>query len=333
MPTALTSSLHQQIRRTIRRYGLLPPGSRVLVGLSGGSDSVALTRLLLDLAENGEFAIAGVAHFNHLLRATAPRDQAFCEEFARRLTLPIVIERGDVAAYAEEHGLSTEDAARRLRYGFLTRTAAALEASRIAVAHTQDDQAETFLLKLMRGAGATGLGGIYPQRDIVIRPLLDVTRAELRTYLTNMGEQWMEDESNADITNPRNRVRHRVLPELDCAAGASTRPAIARAAALIREDGQWLDDLAHAQFRTLATEIGSTIELDVPDLAETPLPVRRRVLLEAMRHQSGGREIGLEHVESVLALIGGLQGGVDVPGCRVELRGRKLVLTAGGAVR
>jgi tRNA(Ile)-lysidine synthase len=324
------SALHQQVRRTIRRYGLLPPGSRVLVGLSGGSDSVALTRLLLDLAKNGEFEIAGVAHFNHLLRPTAARDEAFCEEFARRLALPIVTEHGDVAAYADEHGLSSEDAARRLRYGFLKRAAAALEASRIAVAHTQDDQAETFLLKLMRGAGATGLGGIYPQRDLVIRPLLDVTRAELRTYLTNMGEQWMEDESNADITNPRNRIRHRVLPELDCAAGASTRPAIARAAALIREDGQWLDDLAHARFRTLAVEAGSAIEFDVPTLAETALPVLRRVLLEAMRQQSGGREVGLEHVESVLALIGGLHGGVDVPGSRVELRGRKLVLIQQG---
>ena len=332
MPTALTSSLHQQVRRTIRRYGLLPPGSQVLVGLSGGSDSVALTRLLLDLAENGQFDVAGVAHFNHRLRATADRDQAFCEQVARRLALPIVTEGGDVAAYADEHGLSTEDAARRLRYGFLNRTAAALKATRIAVAHTQDDQAETFLLKLMRGAGATGLGGIYPQRDLVIRPLLEVIRSELRVYLTNLGEQWIEDESNTDITNPRNRVRHRVLPELDCAAGASTRPAIARAAALIREDGQWLDDLAQTRFRTVAAEIGSTIELDVAALGETPLPLLRRVLLEAMRRQSGGREIGLEHVESVLALIAGLQGAVDVPGCRVELRGRKLVLIQQGAL-
>jgi len=330
----LTTALHHQIRRTCRRYGLLPPGARVLVALSGGSDSVALTRILLDLAANGEFEVVGVAHFNHRLRPSAARDEAFCQDLAQRLALPIVTESADVAAYADEHRLSTEDAARRLRYSFLKRAAAATGASCVAVAHTQDDQAETFLLKLMRGAGLTGLGGIHPRRETVIRPLLDVTRAELRAYLGRVGERWIEDESNEDVSNPRNRIRHRVLPELDQAAGASTRPAIARAAALIREDGQWLDDLSQARLRALAVETDSVIELDVPALAEMPAPVLRRVLLGAMRMQSGGREIGLEHVESVLALVGGLKGGVDVPGCRVELRGRKLVLIQrGGAVR
>jgi len=327
------TALHQQIRRTLRRYGLLPPGSRVLVGLSGGSDSVALTRLLLELAENSEFGVVGVAHFNHRLRASAERDEMFSQELAQRFGLPIVIERFDVSEYADEHRLSLEDAARRLRYRFLERTAAALKANRIAVGHTQDDQAETFLLKLMRGAGLTGLGGIYPRRDTVIRPLLDVARSDLRAYLERLGERWVEDESNDDVGNPRNRIRHRVLPELDRAAGAPTRPAIARAAALIREDGQWLDELGQERFRAIATETDYRIEFDVSALAETPVPLLRRVLLEAMRRRSGGREIGLEHVESVMALLGGLQGGgIDVPGCRVELRGGKLVLIQQGAL-
>ena len=329
----MTSPLHQQVRRTIRRYGLLPPGARVLVGLSGGSDSVALTRLLLDLAEHGEFSLVGAAHLNHGLRASAGRDEAFCREFAARRRLPIVVERIDVRSYAETQGLSIEDAARRLRYDFLHRTAAACGADRTAVGHTQDDQAETFLLKLMRGAGLTGLGGIYPRRDSVIRPLIDVPRAELRAYLASLGESWVEDESNQDLDNPRNRVRHRVLPELDRAAGAATRPAIARAAALIREDGQWLDELSQERFRAVAVETGAGLELDVRGLSETPAPVRRRVLLEAMRRRAGGREIGLEHVEAVLSLVGGAQGGVDVPGSRVELRGGKLVLIQKGPVR
>jgi tRNA(Ile)-lysidine synthase len=328
----MLTALHQQVRRTIRRHGLLPPGARVLVGLSGGSDSVALTRLLLDLAEHGEFEIAGVAHLNHLLRASAERDERFCEALAQRLGVAIVMERADVRAYAEKNALSVEDAARRLRYGFLERTAAALTATRIAVGHTQDDQAETFLLKLMRGAGLTGLGGIYPRRGNVIRPVLDVTRADLRAYLTDLGEAWVEDETNHDLANPRNRVRHRVIPELDRAAGGATRPAIARTAGLIREDGQWLDDVSDERFRALAVEDDGRIELDAAALAETPLPVLRRVLLQAMRKRAQGREIGLEHVESVLALLGSLHGGVDVPGCRVELRAGKLVLIQQGAL-
>ena len=327
-------ALHQQVRRTIRRHGLIPPGTRVLVGLSGGSDSVALTRLLLDLSEHGEFTVAGVAHLHHGLRASADRDEAFCRGFASRVGLPIVVERADVAAHAAAQGLSTEDAARRLRYAFLERTAAAMGATRIAVGHTEDDQAETFLLKLMRGAGLTGLGGIYPRRDSVIRPLLDVPRAELRAYLAGLGEAWIEDESNADVAIPRNRVRHRVLAELDLAAGGPTRPAIARAAGLIREDAQWLDELSRERYRAVVVERDGGLELDVHGLTQAPAPVRRRVLLDAMRRTANGREIGLEHVEAVLALLGGGTGGVDVPGSRVELRGGKLVLcTTGGPLR
>jgi tRNA(Ile)-lysidine synthase len=136
----------------------------------------------------------------------------------------------------------------------------------------------------------------------------------------------VEDESNEDLDNPRNRIRHRVLPELDRAAEGSTRGAISRAAALIREDGQWLEALGEARFLTLAHQTDSGLELDVRGLAETPAPVRRRVLLRAMRAAGGTREIGLEHVEAVAGLLNGAQGGVDVPGTRVELRGGKLVL-------
>ena len=321
------SALLQQIRRTIRRHGLCPPGSRVLVGLSGGSDSVALTLLLLDLAEHGEFSVVGAAHLHHGLRPSADRDDAFCRDFAKRHGLRMVVETADVQAYARAHALSIEDAARRVRYGFLDRAASEVGASRIAVGHTQDDQAETFLLKLMRGAGLTGLAGIYPQRGSVIRPLLEVTDADLQEYLTSRGEPWVEDETNDDLDNPRNRVRHRVLPELDRAAGGSTHSAIARAAGLIREDGQWLDELSQERFKVLATETEAGLELDARNLAETPLPVLRRVVLQAMRTVGRSREIGLEHVEAVVALLKSGHGGVDVPGSRVELCAGKLAFT------
>jgi tRNA(Ile)-lysidine synthase len=326
------TALHQHVRRTIRRYDLLPSGSRVLVGLSGGSDSVALTRLLIDLSEHGEFTVAGVGHLNHGLRTTAARDEVFCREFAERLGLPIAVETAAVRDYAVTESLSVEDAGRRLRYGFLERAAVEMSASRIAVGHTQDDQAETFLLKLMRGAGLTGLGGIYPRRGAIVRPLLDVTRDELRVYLRSRAETWVEDETNLDLDNPRNRIRHRVLPELDLAAAGSTRAAISRAAALIREDGQWLDALSDERFHNLARRTHTGLEFDARSLAEAPPPVLRRVLLQAMREAGGAREIGLEHVEAVTALLSGGQGGVDVPGARVELRDGKLVLLSRGVV-
>jgi tRNA(Ile)-lysidine synthase len=298
----------------------------VLIGLSGGSDSVALTLLLRELSEHGGFTVVALAHVNHQLRPDAGQDERFCREFAGRLDVPIHVDAVDVRAYAVTQRLSIEDAARRLRYESLRRCAVDIRADRVAVGHTRDDQAETFLLKLIRGAGMTGLAGVYPQRGDVIRPLLDVSREELREYLRSAGQTWVEDHTNADLRNPRNRIRHRVLPELNEAAGADTSHAIARAAGLARDDTQWLDELASGRFSVLVREIPHGLEIDAADLDEEPLPVQRRIILRGLRVVADGREIGLEHVESALGVAAGLAAGADVPGGRVELRRGKLVL-------
>jgi tRNA(Ile)-lysidine synthase len=322
----VTSQLHQRVRKTIERYALCPPGSHVLVAVSGGSDSVALLLLLRDLAENGKFGVAGLAHLNHGLRPTADRDERFCRDLAARLHLRISVKQEDVKGFARGRNLSVEDAARRIRYDFLEQAADAFGADRIAVGHTQDDQAETLLLKLIRGAGLTGLGGIRPRRGRIIRPLLDAARGDLRKYLSDVGQEWIDDESNEDLANPRNRIRHRVLPELDCAAGASTRPVIARAAGLAREDTEWLDELAQHRYEQLAQTSDDGVTIEAAALAAEPAPVRRRVLLKALRVAADGREVGLDHVEAAGATLAGSAGGADFPGGRVELRRGKLVL-------
>jgi tRNA(Ile)-lysidine synthase len=323
-------SLHQQIRRTIRRHGLWPSGARLLIGLSGGSDSIALVLLLRELVEQDGFTVVSLAHLNHRLRCTATRDEQFCRELAARIALPIAVESVDVASYAQTQRLSVEDAARRLRYDFLHRVAESASADRIAVGHTRDDQAETFLLKLIRGAGMTGLGGIYPRRGKVVRPLLDVTRSDLRRYLESRGQTWMDDETNEDLANPRNRIRHRVLPELDLAAASSSSPAIARAAAIVREDGQWLDELADRRFDDLAIREATAVEIDVSGLMAEPPAVRRRVVLTALRLAAPNREIGFDHVEMALEVAAGESSGSDLPGARAELRRGKLVLLRDG---
>ncbi|MGE0444310.1 MAG: tRNA lysidine(34) synthetase TilS [Vicinamibacterales bacterium] len=298
----------------------------MLVGLSGGSDSVALTRLLLDLSAHGGFTVAGVAHLNHQLRDTAGRDEVFCRSFATGVALPICVGHADVMAAARSQGRSLEDAARRERYAFLDRAAAELGADVIAVGHTRDDQAETFLLKLMRGAGLAGLAGVYPRRGRIVRPLLDTSRADLRTYLTDAGQSWVDDETNEDVSNPRNRIRHRIIPELDRALGGDSRPNLARAAALAREDASWLDEVADAHYAEIAREHPGGVDLDATALASLPPPLGRRVALRGLRRVAGGREVSLDHVDAVLGVARGRSGGADVPGGRVELRGGKAVL-------
>ena len=286
---------------------------------------MGLTLVLRELARYGGFSLVGLAHVNHQLRETSARDETFCRDFGDRLGIGVLVEGIDVLRYARSKGLSTEDAARRIRYDFLSRSAESLGADIIAVGHTQDDQAETVLLKLSRGAGLAGLAGIYPRRGTVVRPLLDVGREEVRSWLQTAGETWVEDETNDDLGNPRNRIRHVVLPELDTAAGGPTRGALARAAALAREDAQWLDELAGEQFDTLADVRVDGVELDAPGTGRLPTVLRRRVLLKAMR-LAAGREIGLDHVETGMAVLAGTCGGADIPGARMELRRGKLVL-------
>ena len=320
------TALLQQVRRTIRRHELCPPGTRLLIALSGGSDSVALTFILRELAPNGGFEIAGVAHVNHHLRSTADRDEEFCRTLAARLDLPITVDNVNVADYAARERLSVEEAARRARYAFLHRCAADVGADRIAVGHTRDDQAETFLLKLIRGAGLTGLGGIYPRKGALVRPLLDVSRADLREYLRARCESWVEDETNADLSNPRNRIRHRVIPELDASYRGPVSASIARAASLARADGTWLDGLAAQRYRELATSDAEGVTLPAAEVAAEPEPIRRRILLEALREVSNLREVALEHVEAATDILNETSAGVDLPAARLELRRGKLVL-------
>ena len=322
----VNSGLHQRVRRTIGRHALLPTGARVLVGLSGGSDSVGLLLVLHELATHGGFSVVAAGHFNHRARPTADRDERFCRDLSASVGMAFVRDDANVAAVAAAEGQSFEECARRLRYSFLHRAARDHGADRIAVGHTRDDQAETFLLKLARGAGPSGLGAVYPRRGAIVRPLLDVSRDEIREWLAARQQNWVEDESNAALGNPRNRIRHRVLPELDAAYGGPTRAQLARAADLAREDGQWLDEQAAERLAALARHGQDRLEFNASALLMEPAPLLRRLILQAMREQAGEKEIGLEHVELALEVLRGERQGADVPGSRWELRREALVL-------
>jgi tRNA(Ile)-lysidine synthase len=251
--------LQRRVRRTIRRHALIAPGERVVVALSGGADSVALLHLARELEAAGDFVVAGAAHLNHQLRgAEADEDERFCAALAARLDLPIEIARIDVRELARREKRSIEDAARRARYAFFERAADRLGADVIAVAHTRDDQAETFLLRLIRGAATRGLAGIRPRAGRVVRPLLELDRSELRAYLEARGIAFREDASNLDLSNPRNRVRHELIPYLASQFSPSIAAVLAREAELARVD----EDALHAEAIKIADQIVLTDEGD-----------------------------------------------------------------------
>jgi tRNA(Ile)-lysidine synthase len=291
-----------RVLRTIRRHELLPRDSRVLAGVSGGSDSVALLHLLLELQETAGFRVSGVAHVHHGLRGeAADRDAEFCRSVAAACALPFHLEQVDVRGVARAERASLEEAARRLRAEALARAAVALSCDRVAIGHTRDDQAETVLLKLLRGAGTRGLRGIHPSVDATVRPLLEVGRDELRRWLLDRGLSFVDDETNADLRFRRNAVRHRVMPVLVDLFGPAAAGALARHADVAREDEALLTSLARPLADKAVRADESNIRIDCQDLASNPVALRRRVFFEALR-AAGVREPGFEHVMQLVDL-------------------------------
>ncbi|HET9834068.1 MAG TPA: tRNA lysidine(34) synthetase TilS, partial [Vicinamibacterales bacterium] len=193
---SLPMELPDIVRRTIRRHDLAAPSTRVVIALSGGGDSVALAHVLHDLHRASQLTIAGIAHFNHQLRDDADNDEQFCRAVADALGHPFLSDRENVAARANRERRSIEVAGRNARHEFFARACTHFSADVVALGHTRDDQAETFLLRLMRGAGARGLSGMHPRSGRVIRPLLDCGREELRAFLVERDVTFMDDATN-----------------------------------------------------------------------------------------------------------------------------------------
>ncbi len=280
-------------------------GDRVGVAVSGGADSVALLRLLLELrAELG--LVLSVVHFNHKIRGeAADADEQFVRELAARFELPFLSRSGDAPALARVRSLSLETAARELRYGYFRELLGQGGLDKIATAHTLDDQAETVLMRLVRGAWTTGLAGIYPQLAAaeqptkhtagqIVRPLLSIPRSALEAYLGELGQPWRQDATNQDIHHLRNRVRHLLLPLLQ----REFNPAIKRVLAETAE-------IARAEEEFWSQSIRSSGNLEArlrPDLLrQVPLALRRRMVRYAAEEH--GLRLAFQQVESVLKLV------------------------------
>lgn len=300
------------------RHRLIDDGDRVLVAVSGGPDSVALLHLLLRLAEERSLTLHAF-HMDHGLRPGSAEDAAFVARLTREWGVPLTSVRANVRA-RRRPGESVQQAARRVRYAALRRAAAEAGARRIALGHHGDDQAETVLMRFLRGAGAAGLGGMRWRRGPFIRPLLGTSRAQIEAYCTAHGLETREDPSNAAVEYLRNKIRLQLLPLLEAEYNPNVRAALNRTAALLRDDDDLLEYLAHRAFRRMARTApdlaARTVTLPARELRRRAAALRRRIVRHAVRRAGGALDLlTYDHVEGILALLDGEPGAaVDLPG-------------------
>jgi tRNA(Ile)-lysidine synthase len=312
-----------QVRRTVETYALLVPGDGIVVGVSGGPDSQSLLHVLVRLREEYDLRLH-VAHLNHGTRgADSDADAEFVATLAAGWNVPFTIEKQDVPALARAHKLAFEETARRVRYAFLARVAVEVGAEKIAVGHNADDQAETVLMHFLRGTGVAGLRGMLPATPItdyrllepflsnqptnqlanqptIIRPLLEVSRADIEAYCVEQSLTPRFDLSNLDTTYFRNRLRHELLPLLET-YNPNVRARLCHTAAVVAADYELLADLREQAWSEVVREEGeAAIVFDRAGWRALPVALQRAVLRRAaygLRHSL--RDVDFVHVESV----------------------------------
>jgi tRNA(Ile)-lysidine synthase len=325
----------ERVRKYVLNHGLLTAGERVAIAVSAGADSVALLRILLELRTELGIVIS-VAHFHHGIRGSeADADQQFVAELSHSFELPFHFGSGEAPAHARKYGLSLETAARDLRHQWFTKLLAEGRADKIATAHTLDDQAETVLMRVLRGAGAKGLAGISPlhTEKRLIRPLLEISRKEIEEYLRKLKQPWREDSSNQDLAHTRNRVRHQLVPLLEQQFNPGIRQTLADLAELAQAEAEyWEGEVAAILSRVLHSgkpsrsgrsnsgSASGTLALDLANMKALPLAIQRQVL-----HQVAcciGITLEFKHIQQLTDSIRDPK-----PGRRIVLPGAATAIT------
>lgn len=302
------------VGQTIRKHRLFQPDDIVVVAISGGADSTALLDLLGRLPGYNLRLIA--AHLNHGLRGEeSDADQEFCRCLAARYAIPYESGRMDVRSLADTCGLNLEDAGRRARISFLDELREKYRSQAVALAHHADDQAETFLMRLLRGAGTAGLSGMaYRNERGYVRPLLDATRAEIEQYLRRRGIGWREDTSNGDTTYLRNRIRHDLLPLLET-YNPAIRASLVATASVLGGDEALLTEFTEQACALSCGMVQGELVSSIGQLRTFNPALRKRVLRLAFKQLTGTlTEVGQRHIEALCDMI-----DADRPNARLSL--------------
>ena len=294
--------LEQKAKQFIEKFHLLPAGSCVVIGLSGGADSVALLDVLCSLREAYGLKLAAV-HVHHGIRENAQADADFCRNLCREKQVDFFCEYVDVPKLAKKQGLSEEEAGRKVRYQIFEEYRQKLQMDVIAVAHHQNDQAETILFQLFRGSGLRGLGGMQPRRGNIIRPLLGVSRKEIEEYLKNKKIKYVTDETNACDEYSRNKIRHHVMPIAEEISFGATEH-MSRSAGQLREVLDYMEGQATAFLEVHGEQLDCEWIISAAALTKQHIALQKMIVTEVLERAFQSRkDITEKHIDRILELL------------------------------
>lgn len=311
------------VLETIFKHQMIEKGDRIVIGLSGGPDSVFLFEMLRQLKDQLEISLY-IAHINHGVRGKEARsDQDFVEEMSKKYNIPFYLKEADMNGYAKKHNLSQEEAGREIRYAFFNEILQELGGGKIAVGHNKNDQAETLLMRFFRGTGLDGLKGIEHRVNNIIRPILDISRDEIEAYLKEENIASKIDKTNLETIYNRNKIRLETIPHIEKNYNPNIVETLFRSSSNFKEDGDFLSSYSKDVFLKLSRKEASKISLNRQELDKEHNSIKSRIIRQAIEEIKGDLNgLSQKHIEDSLSFIekGQTGRGIDlIDGIRLVL--------------
>ena len=301
--------MKQKVIETIKKYNLIEEGDKIVIGVSGGPDSITLLNILKELKENNELDIKfdiSVAHINHLIRKEATSDEEYVKKYCQNNNIECFIKRVKVEEIAKQEKIGTEEAGRNIRYEFFNEILKKTNSNKIAIAHNKNDNAETILMNLLRGSGSKGLKGIEAKRDNIIRPLIECNRLEIEEYCEKNNLKPRIDKTNEENIYTRNKIRNLLIPYIEKEFNPNIIETLDRLSKVIKEENDYLEKTVKETYKEILVEEdkkNKQIILDLKKFNNLEKVIKNRIVLYTINKLFGNNKgIEKKHIDDIIKL-------------------------------